>query len=134
MPELHETILLADDDVTIQELYKERLEVEGYTVLIAKNGEEALEMARGSKPRLILLDIMMPKMNGLDVLAELKRDDVTKNIPVIILTALVTEYEKVKSISSDFKDYVVKSDTTPGDVVEKIKKALGESPESTPNQ
>lgn len=131
MPELHETILLADDDVTIQELYKERLEMDGYSVVIAKNGEEALSMARTVRPRLILLDIMMPKVNGLDALAELKRDDTTKHIPVIILTALITEYDKIKSITTDFTDYVVKSDTTPGDVVEKIKKVLGESPESS---
>lgn len=118
-------ILLADDDVTIREMYRERLLAAGFEVIEAVDGEQAFDLARHQQPDLILLDIMMPKVNGLDTLAHLKQDEETKDIPVIILTALTSEVDKARGISKDFVDYIVKAETTPGDVVDKINAQLG---------
>lgn len=125
MDDQPKTILLADDDVVVREMYRERLTVEGFRVVEALDGEQALDLTRKEKPDLILLDIMMPKINGLDTLSLLKRDEATKHIPIIILTALPSEEEKVRQLSPDFVDYVVKAETTPGDVVDKINAQLG---------
>ncbi|MEX2361712.1 MAG: response regulator, partial [Patescibacteria group bacterium] len=89
MTDTFRSILLVDDDLTLREMYFERLKAEGFTVEMAKDGEEALAKAADIKPSIILLDIMMPKINGLDVLRKLKEGEVTKNIPVIVLTALI---------------------------------------------
>jgi len=118
-------ILIADDDTTIRDMYRERILAAGFEVIEAADGEEAFDLARHKTPDLILLDIMMPKVNGLDTLAILKQSEETKKIPVIILTALTSEVEKVREISPDFVDYIVKADTTPGDVVDKINAQLG---------
>src|SRR3970282_2419809 len=119
------TILLADDDVAVRDMYRERLSAAGFAVIEAVDGEQTFDLARHKHPDLILLDIMMPKVNGLDTLAILKQDEETKKIPVIILTALTSELDKVREISTDFVDYVVKAETTPGDVVDKVNAQLG---------
>ncbi len=118
------SILIVDDDLTLREMYEERLKAEGYTVQGAKDGEEAIQKAKADKPSVILLDIMMPKINGLDVLKMLKADDDTKEIPVIILTALIQDVDKTKGLTSGADDYIVKSETMPGEVIAKIHKAV----------
>ena len=92
------TVLIADDDITLRDMYQTRLETDGYQVLVAADGEEALGLIKDKKPQVVLLDIMMPKMNGLDVLAEMKKDAEMKKLPVIILTALIQDLTKVKSL------------------------------------
>lgn len=124
MSETYKSILLVDDDLTLREMYMERLKAEGFTVEMAKDGEEALAKAADLKPNIILLDIMMPKINGLDVLKKLKDNEETKSIPVIVLTALIQDHEKMESITRGADDYIVKSETMPGDVIEKIKGIL----------
>jgi DNA-binding response OmpR family regulator len=119
------TILIADDDKTICDMYRERLTMEGFKVIEAANGEETIELARSQHPDLILLDIMMPRLNGLDALSLLKGDEETKKIPIIILTALMTEAEKIKQLSQGYTEYIVKSETTPGEVVDKVMARLG---------
>ncbi len=118
------SILLVDDDLTLREMYSERLKAEGFTVEMAKDGEEALSKAMDIKPSIILLDIMMPKINGLDVLKRLKQDSETKDIPVIVLTALIQDREKMESITSGADDYIVKSEMMPGEVIQKVKALL----------
>lgn len=118
------TILLADDDPILLEMYQERLGVDGFKVITVHDGKAALEKAGKEKIDLILLDIMMPKMNGLDVLRELKSSEKTKKIPVFLLTALVQEAEKMKGVTAGAEDYIVKSEIMPGEVVNKIKKIL----------
>jgi DNA-binding response OmpR family regulator len=81
------TVLVVDDDPVIQKLLKVNFEMEGYTVLSAADGAEGLDQARAQDPDVIILDIMMPKMNGLEVLAALKADAATDSIPVILLSA-----------------------------------------------
>lgn len=120
------TILLAEDDVILAELYADRLKQEGFTVVHANNGEDALHMVTETPPALIILDIMMPKMNGLDVLKTLKDNPATKDIPVIIVTALVQEIEKINKMMNPADAYIVKSEVLPGEIIEQVKKRLNQ--------
>ena len=137
MPEIKEKILIVEDDKALREMYQLRLSINGYDVLEANDGEEGLDLAIKEKPDLILLDIMMPKMSGMDVLDILKSTPETKDIPVIVLTALTEESVKAKGLIYGAEDYLVKSQTMPGQVVEKIeavlnKKKEGEGKEESP--
>ena len=133
MAESLKSILLADDDITLREMYSERLKAEGFTVETAQDGQEALEKATELLPNAILLDIMMPKMNGLDVLKKLKEQDETKHIPVIILTALIQDREKMESVTRGADDYIVKSEAMPGDVIAKVHGVLEKSRQESAN-
>lgn len=124
MPAEGTTILLAEDDLTLSELYTDRLKQEGFIVLNAGNGEEVLELLRENSPALILLDVMMPKMNGLDALKEIKNNPKTKNIPVIIVTALVQEIEQISKMMTQADAYIVKSEVLPGEIIEEVKKRI----------
>ncbi|MEI6498882.1 MAG: response regulator [bacterium] len=117
-------ILIVDDDPTLLEMYVERIRSEGAVVLQAIDGEDALVKARENHPNLIMLDVMMPKLNGLEVLGKLKADLSTWEIPVIILSALNDIEKKKAGISLGAVDYIVKSESLPSDVVEKIRSIL----------
>lgn len=80
-------ILVVDDDPAVRRLLSQALELEGYSVVIASDGEEALRELPGAAPEVVVLDIMMPRMNGLDVLERIRRDPATATLPVILLTA-----------------------------------------------
>lgn len=120
------TVLLVDDDLTLREMYEERMKTEGYNIIQASNGEEALQKAKQSKPDIILLDIMMPKVNGFDVLKDLKSNNELKDIPVIVLTALIQDVDRIQGKKLGATDYIIKSETMPGEVIAKIKNALGQ--------
>lgn len=120
MTDTFKSILLVDDDMTLREMYAERLKAEGFQVVAAKDGEEALQIATDTHPNIILLDIMMPKINGLDVLKKLKEQAETKDIPVIVLTALIQDRERMESVTRGADDYIVKSETMPGEVIAKV--------------
>lgn len=119
-------VLLVDDDLTLREMYEERLKTEGFNIIQATNGEEALQKAHETKPNVVLLDIMMPKVNGFDVLKVLKADPELKDIPVIVLTALIQDVDRVQGKKLGAADYIVKSETMPGEVIAKIKNAIGQ--------
>ena len=118
-------ILLVDDDVTLHDMYAERLRAEGYVITSAYDGEEALERVPKDKPDIILLDIMMPKINGIDVMKKLREDEATASIPIILLTALVQEINKIKGMMKEHDQYLIKSDIMPADVIKAIEKSLG---------
>ena len=118
------TILIVDDDLTLLEMYQERFKEEGYVVIGASNGEEALKKVQKNKPALMVLDIMMPKLNGIDVMKRLRANKETKDLPVIILTALVQEIDKLKNLMGPDDEYLVKSEDMPRDVVEKVNSIL----------
>lgn len=118
------TILLAEDDLVLQEMYQERLSAEGYKVELAKDGDEALKKIQSLKPNLILLDIMMPKMNGIDVLKQIKADAATKDIPVIVSTALVQDMNELKAMLDKRDAYLIKSEVTPKEVIALVKQKL----------
>ena len=117
-------VLIVDDDMTLRDLYVERMKAEDYTIISASDGEEAIEKTIKEKPDLILLDIMMPKINGIDVMKMLREKDETKHIPIIILTALVQEIDKIKDMMGPKDGYLVKSEIMPKDVVDKVQKSL----------
>ena len=125
MPYEGTTILLAEDDIILAELYTDRLKQEGFSVVHASNGEDALKFVDEFHPSLIILDIMMPKLNGLDVLKALKEKEDTKTIPVIIVTALVQEIEKISKMMTQADAYIVKSEVLPAEFIEEVKKRLG---------
>lgn len=126
MTQLGTTILLAEDDVVLQDMYQERLKAEGFNVVLAKDGEEALKQVEESRPQLVILDVMMPKMNGIDVLKKMKSSEETKNIPVIIATALVNEMDQIKQLLGAKDAYLIKSEVMPGDIIALVKKKLGD--------
>lgn len=120
-------ILLVEDDTALATVYKSRLELEGFNVIHVSNGEEALSTAVAEKPDLVVLDAMMPKINGFDVLDILRNTPETTNVRVVMLTALsqIKDKERAKELGAD--DYLVKSQVVISDVVARIKHHLGMS-------
>lgn len=117
-------LLVVEDDFFLIKVFQSKLTEEGFEVEIASDGELAFEVLKTFKPDLILLDLVMPKKDGFEVLEGLKKDPELKKIRVMVLTNLGQEsdIERVKSFGVE--DYLVKSDTPIGDVVKKVKKAL----------
>jgi DNA-binding response OmpR family regulator len=118
-------ILLVEDDDGLANVYQMRLETEGFTVRRVPNGEDALAAAIEYKPDLIVLDVMMPKVSGFDVLDILRNTPETANVKVVMLTALSQESDKEKAEKLGADDYMVKSQVVIADVVERIKHHLG---------
>jgi CheY-like chemotaxis protein len=105
-------ILLVEDDPFLRRACEAGLRKRGYHVIIAADGEEALERVRNDAPALILLDLLMPKVSGMEVLAKLKQDEKTRPIPVIILTNSSTESERQKTVALGAAGYLVKANLT----------------------
>src|SRR3989344_6773912 len=103
-------VLMVDDDKMLADLYRERLEIDGFEVTVCHNGEEGLKRVKEIRPDIVLLDIMMPKVNGYEVLASLKSDPETKDIHAIMLTALMRDINKDKAIEAGAEDYIIKSE------------------------
>lgn len=118
-------ILLVEDDTALASVYRSRLELEGFDVCEANNGEDALSLAVSEHPDLILLDVMMPKISGFDVLDILRNTPETTNIRVIMLTALSQPKDKERVEQLGVDDYLVKSQVVIGDVVERVRYHLG---------
>lgn len=118
-------LLLVEDDVALSAVYKSRMELEGFEVREVNNGEDALAAATDFKPDLILLDAMMPKISGFDVLDILRNTPETSNIRIIMLTALSQPKDKERAEALGVDDYLVKSQVVIGDVVERVKFHLG---------
>lgn len=118
-------ILLVEDDEALAGVYKSRLDIEGFDTKWVGNGEEALSAAIEFKPELILLDAMMPKISGFDVLDILRNTPETSQIRVIMLTALSQPKDKERAESLGVNDYLVKSQVVIGDVIERVKFHLG---------
>jgi two-component system phosphate regulon response regulator PhoB len=114
-------ILLVEDDAALSGVYRSRLEMEGFEIAEVANGEDALSSAIKFKPDLILLDAMMPKISGFDVLDILRNTPQTANIRIIMLTALSQPKDKERAESLGVDDYLVKSQVVIGDVVERVK-------------
>ena len=118
-------ILLVEDDIALAAVYRSRLELENFETREVNNGEQALDAAREFKPDLILLDAMMPKISGFDVLDILRNTPETANIRVVMLTALSQAKDKERAELLGVDDYLVKSQVVIGDVVERIRHHLG---------
>ncbi len=117
-------ILFIEDEAALQKTFGEIIGQEGYEMISALNGEIGLNLAKTEKPDLILLDLVLPKIHGFEVLKELKENEVTKNIPIIVLTNLEGIGDVEKAIELGATTYLVKAQYKLEEVVDKIKKVL----------
>lgn len=117
-------LLIIEDDALMSRLYQKIFKFEGYNVQTASDGLDGLEKIRKEKPTIILLDIMMPRMNGLQVLEKLKADPDTKNIPVVVLTNLAGEKDAEVALSKGAIKYIIKSEYEPKQIAAMVKEIL----------
>ncbi len=117
-------ILIAEDDSFLLSMYANKFEMENFSVFTAEDGKKALRTALKELPDLILLDLMLPGMDGFEVLKELKSDEKGKRIPVILLTNLSQRDEIDRGIGLGAMDYLIKAHFMPSEVVEKVKNVL----------
>jgi len=117
-------ILFIEDEAALQKTFRDILEKEGYQMISALDGESGLRLAKSQKPDLILLDLILPRKDGFEVLKELKEDEATKGIPVIVLTNLEDIESVERAIELGATTYLVKAQYTLEEVIQKVKKAL----------
>ncbi len=124
MDDTHKTILIVEDEKPLSEILTERFENEGFRVIRASDGKEALAIALEKKPDMILLDVMMPHMGGLSMLKVLRTHEDGKNIPVMILTNLNDTETINEALVGGAYDILIKSDFEVRDIVENVRKRL----------
>lgn len=117
-------ILIVEDDEFLANIYQTKFEIEGFKVFVAGDGEQGLKMASSKEPKIILLDILLPKLDGFAVLEQLKKDSTTKDIPVILLTNLGQKEDVQKGLKMGAVDYLIKAHFKPSETVDKVKKIL----------
>ena len=120
-------ILLVEDEKIMINLLEKKLTQEGYDVRVAVNGEEGLKAMREEKPDIVLLDIIMPKMGGFEVMEEMGKDPVLKEIPIVIISnsGQPVELDKAKELGA--KDWLIKTEFDPQEVLEKVIRQIGEA-------
>ncbi len=123
-PDVHR-ILLAEDDRFLRKAAGGMLRKLGHTVITAEDGEEALRMARAEQPELVLLDLIMPKIQGFEVLRALKADPATRNIPVIILSNLGQDADKQTTLKAGAAEYLVKVNLSLAELGAAVDRAMG---------
>ena len=119
-------VLLVEDDRDLVEMYETKFKMEGFEVIKSENGLNALDLVKKEKPAVVLLDIVMPELDGFQVLKSLKVDPETKATLVILLTNLSQETDIKKGTELGAADYLVKANFTPNEVVAKARKAMGQ--------
>lgn len=124
MSEQKQKVLMIEEDRFLRKIYRNKLTLAGFEFIEATNGEEGLNKVISEKPDLVLLDIVLPRKNGFDVLIEMKRNEGTKNIPVVILSNLGQESDIKRGLSLGAQEYLVKPEIALSGVVEKVKKLL----------
>jgi two-component system alkaline phosphatase synthesis response regulator PhoP len=119
-------ILIVEDEEILLDLLRKKLINQGYGVVVARDGEEGLRIMREEKPDLVLLDIIMPKLGGFEVMEEMQKDNKLKNIPIIIVSnsGQPVEIEKARELGA--KDWLIKTEFDPQEVVEKVIKQIGQ--------
>lgn len=117
-------VAIIEDDIAIAQMYSIKFEAEGYEVEVAENGRLGLELIEKMKPDMVLLDLMMPEMNGDEVLAKLRATDWGKKTKVIILTNMGEQEAPEQLKKLDFSDFIVKADMTPRQVADLVKATL----------
>jgi DNA-binding response OmpR family regulator len=124
---MKQSILIVEDDNVLQEMYCEKFEMDGFKVEKAATGREGLKTLEENIPDIILLDILMPDMNGLEMLKEMKKNRELREIPVILLTNLgesKIDMDSELSFALGIKDYLIKTKHTPDDVSKRVKQVL----------
>lgn len=127
MPKHPIKVLLVEDDSFISKMYVTKFTLQKFNVLAAADGEEGLRLAEQELPDIILLDIMLPKMDGWQVLEHLKINQKTKNIPVLMLTNLGAQEDIERGLELGATDYMIKAHFVPSEVIEKINRLVAES-------
>jgi DNA-binding response OmpR family regulator len=117
-------ILIVEDDSFLLNMYATKFEMEGFEVVMAEDGEKGLRLAKKEMPDMILLDILLPKMNGFEVLKALKEDELTKDMKVLLLTNLSQRAEVDQGFDLGAVEYLIKAHFMPSEVVAKVKKIL----------
>lgn len=117
-------ILLTEDDALMARMYQKIFSFEGFEVELAQNGQECLDKVHQAKPTIILLDVMMPVLNGLDTLDRLKADPTTKDIPVIMLTNLAGQQDAESALSKGAVKYIIKSEHEPKEIADMVKEIV----------
>ena len=125
MSEIKKTILIIEDDKFLRELISQKLKKEGFTISEAIDGEKGVKKVKTEKPDLILLDLILPGIDGFEVLAEIKKDHTVAEIPVIILSNLGQKDDIERGFKLGAVDYLIKAHFTPGEIIKKIKTILG---------
>jgi DNA-binding response OmpR family regulator len=120
------TILVVDDDPVILQLLQVNFEMEGFTVITAADGQEGVERTRADRPDIVVSDVMMPRMSGLELVAELKGDPDTAAIPVLLLTAKAQQADISAGLDQGADDYVTKP-FEPLELVDRVNRLLGSS-------
>ena len=123
-PSSGKKILIIEDDRFLRELITRKLSDEGFVVIEAVDGEEGIKKVKEKKPDLILLDLILPSIDGFEVLSQIKKEESLKSIPVIILSNLGQKEEVEKGLKLGAIDYLIKAHFTPGEIIEKIKNNL----------
>lgn len=117
-------ILIIEDDLFLSSIYVTKIEKSGYETLVCEDGEKGWELVQKEKPDLVLLDILLPKISGFDILKKMKATPELKDIPVILLTNLRRESEVEEGLKLGAVDYLIKAHFTPVEVIRKIEKVL----------
>ena len=117
-------VLIVEDDKFLRELIVKKVTTEGYEVSAAVDGEEGVKKAKETRPDLVLLDLILPGIDGFEVLSQIKQDPGLASIPVIILSNLGQKEDVEKGLKLGATDYLIKAHFTPGEIIEKIKSTL----------
>lgn len=117
-------VLIVEDDVFMARMYLKIFTHDNFEVEIASNGEEGISKAKNNKPDIILLDIMMPKMNGFQMLEAIMADEQLKNVPVVMLTNLAGDQDIEEARKKGAADYIVKSNYTPRQIIDMVKRII----------
>lgn len=123
-PQKKVKILIVEDDTFLAGIYANKFEKEGFEICLGTDGEMGLKTAQKEKPDIVLLDILLPKLDGFEVLEKLKADAATKSIPVILLTNLGQKEDVDKGLKLGAADYLIKAHFMPSETVDKVKKVL----------
>lgn len=124
MSEEKPKILMIEEDRFLRKIYKNKFAKAGFEFREAISGDEGLNKVYSEKPDLVLLDLMLPKRSGFDVLVELKRNKTTKKIPVIILSNLAQEEDIKRTLSLGARDYLIKTEVSLSEVIDRVKECL----------
>jgi len=114
------TVLLVEDDVAVRDMYSVGLRQEGYEVKTMENGVQALEWLDKNTPDIVLLDIMMPFMDGIETLTEIRKNPSLKDVPVVMLTNLSESQDVTRALASGANDYLIKTKFTPSELAAKV--------------
>jgi len=120
-----QSVLVVEDDQFLRDLIVKKLEEEGLKTIQAIDGEEGLRLIRENKPDIVLLDLILPGIDGFEVLKQVKADVSLSDIPIIILSNLGQKDDIDRGVELGAKDYMIKAHFTPGEIVQKVKEVLG---------